>query len=105
MSWLNKKDVKEIERESLLSQQEYYNELYNHPIQHDDKACKAAIEYERAARVYDNSRVGVKQPNMGNYAAQHDTTIEAMKEHWRCVDRELGIDPDERINSTSQWTR
>ncbi len=80
---------------------EKWRELFmSEPVAHDDQACMALIEYEEYCRPLEKNlspgqRSLIKPNKMQEIADKFCTTTQRMKEHWRCVDRVLGIDPSE----------
>lgn len=89
-----------IDQMTLIKLEQNFKNLYlGKPLPHDDNACKALQEYEKDCEPYDsvieyNRRVPFNHriksgalPNMQRYADKYNTTIQAMKEHWHCVER------------------
>jgi hypothetical protein len=71
------------------------------PVEHDINACTALVEYEQYARSIESTLAPGKcspigQRDMERFANKHNTHIEKMKKHWRCVDHILGPDKFDR---------
>jgi len=63
--------------------QQFQKEYLNVPPVHDDKACQALAEYDAMAGDAHNTAYLMRQ-----IAEKYDTTIEEMKKHWRCLERQ-----------------
>lgn len=80
----------------MMTQAEKDRLLYGEPRPHDMAACNALKEYEELCKSFDamqelQRRGEIKHspaslPNMNKIAENYNTTIEAMKEHWPCVE-------------------
>lgn len=81
-----------------MNQEEKNKLLYGEPQPHDMAACNALREYEESCKPFDamqelQRRGEIKHnpaglPNMNTIAKNYNTSIEAMKEHWPCIERE-----------------
>jgi hypothetical protein len=80
-----------------MEQKEKDRLIYGEPVEHDMAACNALREYEELCKPFDaiqelQRRGEIKRnpaalPNMNAIAKKYNTTIEAMKEHWPCIER------------------
>lgn len=80
-----------------MEQKEIDRLIYGEPTEHDMAACNALREYDELCKPFDamqelQRRGEIKHnpaglPNMNAIARKYNTTIEAMKDHWHCVDR------------------
>jgi hypothetical protein len=71
--------------------------LYGELPAHDMAACNALKEYDELCKPWDamnelQRRGGAKRnpvglPNMAEIARKYNTTIEAMKEHYPCIEK------------------
>lgn len=58
--------------------------LYGEPVEHDINSCNALKEYETA---WENPMRLGPGPNMGRVADKYNTTIEEMKKHHHCHEK------------------
>jgi hypothetical protein len=79
-----------------MTQEQKDKLIYGEPVEHDMAACNALREYERLCKPGDELRELKKKgilsempshyPDMQAIAKNYGTTIEAMKEHWQCIE-------------------
>lgn len=66
--------------------------VFGQPVPHDEASCKALKEYDDYCNSYECQ--GKAAPNTGGnmqrIANKYGTTIENMKQHWHCVDPNMG---------------
>lgn len=79
-----------------MTQEEKHKLLYGEPRPHDMAACNALKEYDELCKPWDEMRELQRSgkikhnpatlPNMNDIAKKYNTTIEAMKEHYPCIE-------------------
>ena len=80
-----------------MTQAEKDKLIYGEPISHDMAACNALKEYEELCKPWDamkklQQRGEIKHnpatfPSMSDIARKYNTTIDAMKLHWQCIEQ------------------
>lgn len=92
--WKNPEIVKRFREKWRKMLDELPNQITGAYVEHDGQACLALHDYDRQCKPHDEAKAlrdrGIKVPavpvaDMRAIAILYGTTVERMKEHWKCI--------------------